>query len=71
MLIELLGVAGTICIVVAFMQNGEAKIRRLDLIGAILFVIYGFLLPSFSTILLNAILCGVQIYKLIKLHKHS
>lgn len=71
MLIELLGVTGTICIVIAFMQNGEVKIRRLDLIGAVLFVVYGFLLPSFSTILLNAILCGVQIYKLIRLHKHS
>ena len=38
-----------------------------DLVGAVLFVIYGVLIHSFSTILLNGILIGIQIYMLYKL----
>ena len=66
---EIIGIITTLFIVVAFMQTGEAKIRILDGIGAILFVIYGFCIHSFSTILLNCILIGVQIYKLVKLRR--
>lgn len=38
---EWLGIAGTLFIILAFTMNGERKIRVLDLIGALLFVIYG------------------------------
>lgn len=66
---EILGIIGTLFIVLAFSLNGEIKIRSFDLIGAILFVIYGFLINSFSTILLNIILSIIQIYKLYKLRR--
>lgn len=66
---ELLGIIGTLFIVLAFSLDGEIKIRLFDLIGAILFVIYGFLINSFSTILLNIILTIIQIYKLYKLRR--
>lgn len=63
-MIEIFGILGTIFIIIAFTQNGEKHIRILDMIGAILFIIYGFLINSFSTLLLNGILIVVQIYKL-------
>ena len=66
-LVEGIGILATIFIIVAFSLNGEFKIRVLDLIGAILFVIYGFFIKSFSTMLLNGILIGIQVFKLIKL----
>ena len=68
-MIEIIGIVATLFIVVAFLQTGERRIRILDGIGAILFVVYGFCIHSFSTILLNSILIGVQIYKIVKLSK--
>ena len=68
---ELIGIIATLFIVVAFSLNGELKIRIFDLIGAVIFIIYGFLIYSFSTVLLNTILVGIQIYKIIKLKKEE
>lgn len=38
---ERIGIAGTLFIILAFTMNGERKIRIFDLIGALLFIIYG------------------------------
>lgn len=69
MIYELIGVIATLFIVVAFSLNGELKIRLFDLVGAILFVVYGVLIKSFSTVLLNAILVAIQLYKIYNLRK--
>ena len=45
-MIELLGLTATACVIAAFTQKGEKKIRQLDLIGAVLFVIYGICIKS-------------------------
>lgn len=63
---EWLGIAGTLFIILAFTMNGERKIRVLDLIGALLFVVYGVTIHSFSTVLLNVVLVVVQAYKLLR-----
>ena len=62
---EWLGIAGTLFIILAFTMNGERKIRVLDLIGALLFVVYGVTIHSFSTVL-NVVLVVVQAYKLLR-----
>jgi len=62
---EWLGILGTLFIIAAFTMNGERKIRVLDAIGAVLFIIYGITINSFSTILLNTVLVVVQAYKLL------
>lgn len=63
---EWIGIAGTLFIILAFAMNGERKIRIFDLIGALLFIIYGVTIRSFSTILLNVVLVVVQAYKLLR-----
>lgn len=63
---EAIGVAGTLFIILAFAMNGETKIRVLDAVGALLFIIYGITIQSFSTVLLNSILVGIQAYKLLR-----
>lgn len=63
---EWIGIAGTLFIILAFTMNGERKIRIFDLIGALLFIIYGVMIRSFSTILLNVVLVVVQAYKLLR-----
>ena len=68
---EIIGIIGTLFIILAFAMNGEFKIRIFDLIGAILFVIYGITINSFSTILLNSTIIVIQIYKILKIKKGS
>lgn len=66
---EIIGIIGTLFIVFAFAQTGERKIRILDGIGALLFIVYGIQTHTFSTVLLNFILICVHIYKLAKATK--
>ena len=68
---EVIGILGTLFIILAFTRNGELQIRVFDVVGATLFVIYGITISSFSTILLNGLLIVIQIYKIIKLKKEK
>lgn len=61
---ELIGIAGTILILIGFLSNSEKKIRIFDMIGSACFVIYGVLVHAWSNILLNGILIFVHVYKL-------
>ena len=66
MLVELIGIVGTIFILLSFVKTGEKRIRRLNLIGSVIYVVYGTLINSFSTIVLNIIMIFVHIYYLKK-----
>ena len=66
---ELIGIAGTVLILIGFLSNSEKKIRIFDMIGSACFVTYGILIHAWSNILLNGILIFVHIYKLHKMKK--
>lgn len=66
MLIELIGITGTLFILLSFVKTGEKRIRRLNLVGSIIYVIYGVLINSFSTTVLNIIMIFIHIYYLKK-----
>lgn len=61
---EAVGLCGTVFILIAFMFNDEKRIRVFDLIGAVLFVAYGFLIGAYSNVVLNGILIVIQLVKL-------
>lgn len=63
---EIIGVVGTIAILIGFLSNSEKTIRIFDMVGAAFFVIYGVLLHAWSNILLNMILIVIHIVKLAK-----
>ena len=50
-------------------MKGEIKIRIINIIGAIIFVVYGMSINAFSVWFLNGTLCLVHIYKLMHLYK--
>lgn len=58
---EWLGIVGSILIILAFVNKDEFKIRILDCIGALLFILYGFLTKTWSTMFLNAVLVLVHL----------
>ena len=64
---ELIGLCGTVFILIAFLFNSEREIRIFDMIGSVLFVIYGALIGAYSNVVLNGALIIVHIVKLQKM----
>jgi len=68
---EIIGIIASGFVLISFLYSGEWKIRIVNIIGSILFVIYGILIGALSVYLMNGILIIVHISKLIKLKKAS
>ena len=67
--IEIIGILSTVIILISMLfktttKRGSILMRSINIIGSILFVIYGCLLPAVSTALLNAALVIVNSYHL-------
>lgn len=58
---EIFGIVGTLFVLLSFLMKQVNKIRIINIIGALFFVIYGLLINAFSTWLLNAILIIIHI----------
>lgn len=68
---EVIGVCASVIVLISFLLKGEEKIRIVNLVGAILFVIYGLLIHAFSVWFLNSALVLVHLYKLIMFKYYS
>lgn len=66
---ELIGITGTLLILIGFLSNSEKKIRLFDMAGSICFVVYGALIGAWSNILLNGTLIIVHLVKLHRMKK--
>lgn len=61
---ELIGLLATGFVLISFLTTGEKNIRRINIVGALLFVAYGYFIQSFSVSLLNGALFIIHVYKL-------
>ncbi len=76
---ELIGIAATLLVFVSMTfptltYKGSFWMRILNIIGSVVFVVYGALLPAISTAVLNGgliIVNSYHLYKLIKANKNS
>ena len=68
---EVIGITASVTILLCFLMNNERDIRIGDAMGAFLYVIYGFMIGSFSNIFLNSALICIQIYKLATLKRRN
>lgn len=66
-MVEVIGIIATLFVLGSFLVDGEAKIRKINIVGAIIFVVYGVLIGALSVWLLNGALLAIHIYKLRKL----
>lgn len=64
---EILGTIASVFVLISFLMKGEKKIRLVNIIGALIFVVYGFLINAFSVWFLNGALLFIHIYKLLKI----
>lgn len=63
---EIIGITGTLFVLLSFLMKDLTKVRIINIMGAILFVVYGILINALSTWLLNAILVIIHIIYLVK-----
>ena len=70
-MIELIGIMASVVIVISFFMNGESKLRTLNIVGSIVFVIYGVLIGSVSVVFLNAVSTVVNVVKIHRLRKEK
>lgn len=69
---EIIGIVATLFILVSMLfptlsYKGSLVMRILNMVGSIIFVVYGVLLPAISTAILNGCLIFVNLYHIIKL----
>lgn len=66
---EVIGIAGTLFVLLSFLMKDIRKVRIINIVGAVLFVVYGLLIGALSTWLLNGILVIIHIVYLLKANK--
>lgn len=68
---ELIGLFGTVLILIGFMSDSEKKIRLFDMAGSFCFVAYGILLHAWSNVVLNGALIIIHIVKIKKMRGYG
>lgn len=65
-LFELIGILGSVFVLISFLMKNTKTIRCINIIGAVLFVIYGILIGAVATWFMNGALIVVHIVYLVK-----
>lgn len=69
--LELIGTLASFVVLVSFMMNKEKAIRIVNIVGASIFVVYGFLIGSFSVAFMNSALIVIHFWKLIRSQRNK
>lgn len=64
--VEIIGILAGVIVLSSFLLKGEIKIRLLNIVGAVLFVVYGLLVRSLSVWLINFLLVIVHVIFILK-----
>jgi len=55
-----------VVVIISMLQKNVEKLRIINTISCIMFVIYGFLIGAYPVIVLNSIVILINLYKLFK-----
>ena len=64
--IEIIGVLGSILVLVSFLMKDIIVIRLINISGSVVFIVYGILIGAFATWFVNAALIVVHVIYIIK-----
>ncbi len=67
--LELLGYLASILIAISLMMRSLNKLRIINLVGSLLFTVYGFIIGAYPVAVLNAFIVLVNVYYLQKAFK--
>lgn len=62
--VEWLGYLASILVAISFVMKSISKLRLVNLIGGVCFVMYGFTIHAWPVVLINLFTIGVNIYYL-------
>ena len=65
-MIEIIGVLASVIVLISFLMKNIKFIRIINIVGAVLFVIYGLWIDSIATWFLNGALIVIHLIYLIK-----
>lgn len=68
-IVELIGYIASAVILISVLSSSILRLRVINLIGSVLFAIYGFLIHSIPTGVMNTMIAFVNIYYLVKIFK--
>ena len=66
---QIVGYIASIFLALSLIVNGAVKFRTLNMIGQIIFIVYGVLIHANPIIIANAVLLCINIYQLIRLYQ--
>ncbi|MBR2528655.1 MAG: YgjV family protein [Blautia sp.] len=69
MIIEMVGYAGSLLVVVSMLMTSVKRLRIVNSIGSVIFMIYALIIKSYPTALMNFCLVSINVYQLIQLSK--
>jgi hypothetical protein len=69
--LELLGYLASILIAISLMMRSLNKLRIINLVGSLLFTVYGSIIGAYPVAVLNAFIVLVNVYYLQKAFKQS
>ncbi|NQY28961.1 MAG: uroporphyrinogen decarboxylase [Flavobacteriaceae bacterium] len=65
-LVEIVGYLASIVVLCSFTMKDVKKLRRVNIVGCLLFVVYGFMMPTLRIgmpiIITNAAIMGINVY---------
>ena len=65
-LVEVIGYLASIVVLCSFTMKDVKKLRRVNIVGCLLFVVYGFMMPTLRIgmpiIITNAAIMGINVY---------
>jgi len=65
-LVEIVGYLASIVVLCSFVMKDVKKLRRVNMVGCLLFVVYGFMMPTIRIglpiIITNAAIMGINVY---------
>jgi hypothetical protein len=64
--VEWLGYLASILVAISFLMKSIYKLRLINMIGAVLFVIYGAAIQAIPVVLINLFVVGVNSYYLLR-----
>ncbi len=68
-MVEIIGYTGSIVIAVSLLMKDALKLRIINMIGALLFVIYGIMIKAHAVWLVNLFIAVVDLYYIYELKK--
>lgn len=66
---EIIGLAGTLFVLLSFLMKDIRLVRIINIVGALLFVVYGICINAISTYALNGALIIIHIVYLFQMRK--